>query len=106
MARYLEAAGWELLAGNFRTRRGEIDLVARDGDCLVFVEVRTWGSEAFGPALSSVDRSKQRRLRSTAEVFLARNPRWAGGDVRFDVVVVAPEPSGQLLVERHLYAAF
>ncbi|HSW10765.1 MAG TPA: ribonuclease HII [Bacillota bacterium] len=105
-ARHLEAAGWELLGGSFRTRRGEVDLVARDGDCLVFVEVRTWGSEAFGPAVASVDRRKQGRLRSTAGVFLARHPRWADLDVRFDVVLVAPGPSGQLLVHRHLRAAF
>ena len=105
-ARHLEAAGWELLGGNFRARGGEVDLVARDGDCLVFVEVRTWGSEAFGPAVASVDRSKQRRLRSTAEAFLARNPKWADLDVRFDVVLVMPGPVGQLLIHRHLRAAF
>jgi ribonuclease HII len=105
-AGHLQAAGWELLGAGFRTRRGEIDLVARDGDCLVFVEVRTWGSEAFGPAVASVDRSKQQRLRATAEAFLARHPKYGDLDVRFDVLLVRPGPTGQLLVQHHLRAAF
>ena len=105
-ARHLQAAGWELLGESFRTRGGEVDLVARDGNCLVFVEVRNWGSAAFGPAVASIDRFKQGRLRSTAEIFLARHPKWADLDVRFDVVLVTPGVSGRLLVHRHLRAAF
>jgi putative endonuclease len=69
-ARFLEARGLTVLARNFRARRGEIDLVARDGDTLVFVEVRLRRSTAFGGAVESITAQKRARLVAAAQTYL------------------------------------
>jgi putative endonuclease len=97
-AAYLGQRGLKIVARNFRTRLGEIDLVAQDGDVLVFVEVRMRASGSFGGALESITPHKQRRLRAAASQFLqrlGREPR-----CRFDVVLIE---SGEA---RWLRAAF
>ena len=74
------------MSRNFRTRLGEIDLVARDGDTLVFVEVRMRSAGTFGGALESITPRKQRRIQAAAQQFLGRYrdpPR-----CRFDVVAL------------------
>lgn len=83
-ARFLESRGLAIVARNYRTRFGEVDLVARDGDTLVFVEVRKRKWRAFGGAAASVDARKQLRLVAAARHFLAR----LGSEpaCRFDVV--------------------
>jgi putative endonuclease len=84
-ARFLERQGLAIVARNYRCRAGEIDLVARDGDTLAFVEVRLRGSEAFGGARASVDAAKQRRILEAARHYLARRPEQP---CRCDVVVL------------------
>ena len=69
-ARFLEARGLRVLTRNFRARRGEIDLVARDGDTLVFVEVRLRRSETFGGAVESITPQKRARLVAAAQAYL------------------------------------
>jgi putative endonuclease len=76
--------GLQAVARNYRCRGGEIDLVMRDGNCLVFVEVRYRRRDDFGGALSSVDRRKQQRLILAARHYLASSG-WSG-PCRFDVV--------------------
>lgn len=76
--------GLQPLARNYRCRGGEIDLVMRDGACLVFVEVRYRSREDYGGALASIDRRKQRRLILAAQHYLAHS-RW-DGPCRFDVI--------------------
>ena len=83
-ARFLAGKGLEIVARNYRTRFGEIDLVARDGVSLVFVEVRLRSSMRFGGAAASVDWRKRQRLESAARHFLARLGREPA--CRFDVV--------------------
>ena len=83
-ARYLERQGLDILARNFRTRMGEIDLVARDGHTLVFVEVRLRVSRAFGGAQASIDARKQARVVAAARLYLSRLR--AEPPCRFDVV--------------------
>jgi putative endonuclease len=86
-ARFLSGRGLTILARNFRIRLGEIDLVARDGDTLVFVEVRRRRSSApYGGAAGSVDTRKQRRMEAAARAFLARLP--VEPPCRFDVVTM------------------
>ena len=80
----LIAHGLRPVARNYRCRGGEIDLVMRDGDCLVFIEVRFRRRDDFGGALSSIDSRKQRRLTVAAKHYLARHG-WHG-PCRFDVV--------------------
>lgn len=100
---YLAALGWSVLGRNFRTARGEIDLVARDGDQTVFIEVRTWRTQAFGSPLEFIGRIKQERMREVGGEFLAR---CGGGTARFDVILVGPGAGGRLAVSEHLRDAF
>jgi putative endonuclease len=85
-ARYLAGQGLVVVARNFRTRFGEVDVVARDGDTLVFVEVRARTWSAFGGAAGSVDARKQRRIVAAARQYLARLP--AEPACRFDVLTL------------------
>ena len=84
--RYLQQQGLKLLARNYHGRRGELDLVMRDQNTVVFVEVRYRRSTAFGGALESVTPSKQHKLRLTAEQYLQQETKLANG--RFDVVAM------------------
>ncbi len=79
--------GYAILARRFRTRHGEIDIVARDGDVLVFVEVKARSSRSFGGALGAVTPRKQRQVIAMAQRYMAR-VGWAARPCRFDVVAV------------------
>lgn len=86
-ARHLADHGLVILHRNFRTRLGEVDLIARDGDTLVFVEVRRRLSSAhWGGAVGSVGPLKQRRLEAAARVYLSRLP--SEPPCRFDVLAL------------------
>lgn len=80
----LTEGGLRTVARNYRCRGGEIDLVMRDRDCLVFVEVRQRSHSDFGSSLDSVDQRKQQRLLLAARHYLAKH-KWTG-PCRFDVV--------------------
>jgi putative endonuclease len=82
----LERAGLKLLARNYTTRYGELDLVMRDGETLVFVEVRHRIRASHGDALASITATKQSRLIQTAQLWLAAHPQHAQRACRFDVV--------------------
>lgn len=82
----LERAGLSLLVRNYSTRYGELDLVMRDGNTIVFVEVRYRKHALHGDAAASITNSKQSRLIKTAELWLTQNPRYARASCRFDVV--------------------
>ena len=86
--RYLSRRGLTLLARNYRCRRGEIDLVMRDTETLVFVEVRRRASRAFGGGLESVDARKRARLVAAAEHYLMMKRVGDERPCRFDVVAV------------------
>ena len=81
---FLIRQGLKVVERNFRCRFGEIDLIMRDGDVLVFVEVRKRKNGFFGGALASISTSKQRRLVSTARFYLSRTSFLPS--CRFDVV--------------------
>jgi putative endonuclease len=89
---HLEAAGLEILARNWRCREGELDIVARDGSELVFVEVKTRSSRAYGSPAEAVDRAKSARIRQLAlrwimaQRELGEPEFWSA--LRFDVVSV------------------
>jgi putative endonuclease len=83
----LERRGYAILARRYRTRHGEIDIVARDGETTVFVEVKVRAGGECGTAAEAVTSSKQRRLASMAVDFLARN-RLMDRPCRFDVVAI------------------
>ena len=85
-AEFLEREGLKVLERNYRCRFGEIDIVAASGATLVFIEVRSRGSEAFGGAAASITAAKRRRLVAAARHYLARHR--ADRACRFDVVLV------------------
>lgn len=87
-AAYLAAHGLTIVARNVRGPAGEIDLVAFDGDTLVFCEVRTRRSARQGGALESVTPAKQRQVVRVARHFLAGHPELHARPMRFDVVAV------------------
>ena len=87
--RYLEGRGLSCLDRNYRSRAGEIDLVMREEDTIVFVEVRYRKSDAFGTGAESVTRSKQRRIINTALRYLQAKPRLEDKPCRFDVVSIS-----------------
>jgi len=89
---WLQRQGLKPVARNWRWRGGEIDLILRDGNTLVFTEVRCRNSDRFGGAAASVDRRKQQRLLRGAALFLTRH----GSDapVRFDVLALTPQGRG------------
>ena len=87
-AAFLAACGLTVVARNVRAAGGEIDLVALDGDTLVFCEIRTRRSGGQGGALESVTPAKQRQVVRVAQHFLVRHPRWYTRPIRFDVVAI------------------
>ncbi len=89
-ARYLRRQGFKILARRYRTPLGEIDLVALDGTCIVFVEVKTRRSDAAGAPYEAVDRNKQMQLTRLALAFLKRY-RLLEQSARFDVVSIVWE---------------
>lgn len=85
--RWLEGKGLRFVAANVRGRGGEIDLIMKDGQTIVFVEVRYRQSSRFGGAAASVTLAKQQKLLQTAHLWLARhNGSFDTVDCRFDVV--------------------
>jgi len=102
--RHLKRQGLKFLTANFRTERGEIDLVFRDRDCLVFVEVKARSSEEWARPAPAVDAERRRRLTQCGLDYLRllKNP---AVKVRFDIVEVLLENSAVREV-RHLPNAF
>lgn len=92
-ARFLQEMGYQILQRNFYTRYGEIDLVALEGETLVFVEVRSRSTSGYGRAVESINRRKKAHLHQAALVYLTKNSNSASTTVawkglRFDVVTV------------------
>lgn len=85
---HLRAAGLTLIARNFVARGGELDLVMRESNTLVFVEVRFRADGGHGDGLDSVSPGKQRRLLAAARQFLADHAKYARWTMRFDVVAL------------------
>lgn len=102
--KYLQKKGLIFLTANFRSTRGEIDLIFREADCLVFVEVKTRTSELWGRPADAVDRERRWRLTRAALDYmrLLKNPRVK---IRFDIVEVLLDGDSRCEV-RHLPNSF
>ncbi|MBG9793169.1 endonuclease [Paenibacillus dendritiformis] len=88
-AERLQALGYRIIHRNWRCRTGEIDIVARDGNCWVFVEVRSrYGTAGAEEAAEAIDWRKQHKVRAVAEVYVNRY-RLHEEEIRFDAVAVA-----------------
>lgn len=97
--RFLQRQGLIPITRNFRCRLGEIDLIARDGEVIVFVEVRYRASNRFSRAGLTVDIHKQRKLIRTAAMFTARHSQYANSIMRFDVVAIDADEHGEKTID-------
>lgn len=93
-ARFLRKQGYRLLQANYRTRTGEVDLIARDGEEIVFIEVKTRSSPSRGSPAETVNPAKRRRLIRAAREF-ANRYRLRERTLRFDVLAVLVPPDGE-----------
>ena len=103
---WLRSAGWTIVARNYHTRLGEIDIIARDQSTLVFIEVRARHNRQFASASGSVDWRKQRKVSRSAQLFLKQQPVWSGWACRFDVIAFEPTQSADELELRWIRSAF
>ncbi len=103
---FLEQKGFQILFQKWRAERGEIDLIAREGDCIVFVEVKTGSTELYGPPELRITPRKKRQLYKLALAFLQQSEDLGieAESYRFDVVVVDGTPANHRI--RHYPAAF
>jgi putative endonuclease len=96
-ALFLQRRGYKILERNFSVRGGEIDLVAREGKTLCFVEVKSRRSSAFGHPAEAVNWKKQQRLIRAAQVYLLAHAGAAQPACRFDIVSICADEEPQLL---------
>jgi putative endonuclease len=99
-AQALETAGMTIIARNFRSQRGEIDIIALDGEILVFIEVKAWSKLGMENLSYSLSPKKQRKIIETAKYFLSIYRQYYGRAIRFDVVFIGKE------AVTHLASAF
>lgn len=94
---HVERNGLRLLTRNFNCRYGELDLVMRDHDIVVFLEVRYRRNARFGDGLDSVGAGKRDRLIKAASLFLQAHPELARQPCRFDVLAIGGDPSAPVV---------
>lgn len=100
---WLEMIGYRIVGRNRRAGRGEIDIIALDGPCLVFIEVKTRRSDRFGGGAEAVDRRKIRAMRQAAARLIASDaPVPRAREFRFDVIALDVERGGEGMRLRHL----
>jgi putative endonuclease len=92
----LAQRGYTLLARNYRTRTGEMDLIARDADGLAFIEVRARRGTAAGTPEESLTPRKRARLIAVAQEFLQAHPEWSDSAWRIDLVAIELDRAGRL----------
>ncbi len=85
-SKYLQSKGYKIITNNFRSRFGEIDLIAKDKDTTVFVEVKTRSSSKFGSPADSVNYFKLQKLIKTSQFYISR---FKISDYRFDVIEIS-----------------
>ena len=84
----LEAGGMKIIARNFRSKYGEVDIIALFDDTVIFAEVKTWSAFDFDNLRYSIDIRKQHKIIKTAKYFLSENRKYSNMSVRFDVIFV------------------
>ena len=86
----LEERGMKILERNFRSFGGEVDIIAMEGETLVFVEVKTWAAYGMDALEQALNVKKQRRIIETSKYFLSLHREYSNMAVRFDVVFISP----------------
>ena len=103
--RYLLDQGYAVVERNYRKRFGEVDIIAREQQTLVFIEVKTRNSQQYGSPFDAVDGRKQRQLTRIARDYLQTH-RHDEGEARFDVIAVILDKQQALVTIDHLKNAF
>jgi len=85
----IESAGMEIIAKNYRSKTGEIDIIALDKDTIVFIEVKTWSAFGMEDLGYGIDIKKQQKIIKTAKFFLLENRKYSNMSIRFDVVFIS-----------------
>jgi putative endonuclease len=101
--RFLQKKGYRIVARNYKTPVGEIDIIARDGDTIVFIEVKTRTDISFGYPFEAVNKRKRQKLKNLALLYLKRQGKES--PVRFDVISIFCMDNGKKDVE-HIKDAF
>ena len=87
---FLEQKGMRILEKNFRSRKGEVDIIALEGETLVFAEVKTWAACGIDALEQALDAKKQRKIIETSKYFLFLNRKYRYMAIRFDVIFISP----------------
>jgi len=101
--RYLTAQHLKIITTNYLTPRGELDIIARDADTLVFVEVRLRSHHQFGSAADSINHRKQQRIIYAAKHYLQTNNLWDKVNCRFDALCLSPYSGNPNADNHHQY---
>jgi len=101
---FLEKQGFEIIEKNWRfSRMGEIDIIAKDNNTLVFIEVKARSSNLFGNPLESVDEKKFNKIRKLAEIYLIKNPNIDFKDIRFDLIGILLKEKPEITYFKGVY---
>ena len=101
--KFLRKIGYKIISKNYKTQIGEIDIIAKDGETTVFIEVKTRTDDSFGYPFEAVHSGKRRKLRNLALMYLKRQGREL--PVRFDVLSILCAENGKKKIE-HIKDAF
>jgi putative endonuclease len=101
--KFLEKKGYRIIRRNYKTHIGEIDIIAQDGNTIVFVEVKTRGNESFGKPFEAVNKRKRQKLKNLALLYLKN--QGMEFPVRFDVLSIFYSDKGKKEIE-HIKDAF
>jgi len=105
-ATYLASKGYEIVRRNYRTKTGEIDIIAQDANNLVFVEVKTRSKHSIRQALMNVSYTKQKRLTHTAQRYIIEHPDCVKPRIRFDIIILLHFSDTDTYKIEHLEDAF
>lgn len=103
-SRFLYRRGYEILEKGYVCKHGKMDIIAKDGDTLVFCEVKTRDSAAKGFPSETIPRSKRDRLEKIALTYLSENPEGTDYPVRFDVIALVVMGRDRALIRHHINA--
>ena len=90
-ASFLEKKGIRILKRNFRSRNGEVDIIAIDGETIIFAEVKTWSVYGIDALEQSLDAKKQHKIIETSKYFLSLHREYKYMAIRFDVIFISPK---------------
>ncbi|MBQ8764774.1 MAG: YraN family protein [Clostridia bacterium] len=97
----LKKRGYKIIERNYRTKMGEIDIIAKDGEYTVFVEVRLRKSNAFGSPADTIDERKQQKIIKAAQMYAVKNDIY-DNPMRFDAVLINADTDGEKLVNEEI----